>query len=171
MSNESRKLTAVLIAIGLVLIVSCAWIWIKPTSDPNLTVTYLTTIDKTGHWIARFGITNTGGTRVFTAILGRIEILDHPKLLSVAARTPMSKLSPGEGQVVDVILSDSTKASINGKWRYTCLYAPVGLRSIIYNWQWGTNGPGARVNWLIPQRLKGMPLTVKGTSGWIDALQ
>lgn len=91
----------------------------------------------------------------------------HTNLLSVGATSALDRLSPGEGHVIDAVLSESDMEAIDGKWRYTCLYAPGGLRSRIYHWQWGTNGPGARVNWLIPRGLKGLRLTVKGTSDWI----
>jgi hypothetical protein len=68
-------------------------------------------------------------------------------------------------------LSEAQMDSIDGKWRYTCLYADEGLRSTIYRWQWGPNGLGARVNWLVPGKLKGMPLAVKATSDWIPPVK
>ena len=73
--------------------------------------------------------------------------------------------------MVEAVLSEAQMQSIDGKWRYTCLYARDTLRSRIYKWQWGANGPGARVNWLIPQKLKGMPLTVKATSDWVEPVK
>ena len=92
-------------------------------------------------------------------------------MLLVGATAPMSQLAPGEGHVIDAVLSEAQMKSINGKWRLTCLYAGDGVRSRIYRWQWGPNGPGARANWLIPQKLKGMPLTVTNTGNWIEPVK
>jgi hypothetical protein len=140
-------------------------------SRPSVLVTYRQPIDGHGHWRLQFGITNVGNRTVFTSELGEIEVFNHTNLLSVGAMSPMSKLAPGKGQVIDAVLSEAQMNSIDGKWRYTCLYGRDGLRARIYRWQWGPNGPGPRVNWLIPQKLKDMPLTVKATSDWIEPVK
>jgi hypothetical protein len=171
MPHPFRKFREVLIAIVVLLCFLGVWLWPRSTSNPRLSVTYIRTIDGVGHWRLQFGITNVGNRTVFTSELGEIEVFNHINLLSVGATSPMSKLAPGKGQVVDAVLSEAQMNSIDGKWRYTCLYAGDGLRSRIYRWQWGPNGPGARVNWLIPQKLKGMPLTVKATSDWIEPVK
>ena len=59
-------------------------------------------------------------------------------------------------------------AALEGRWRVACYYGSNGIRSRIYAWQWGANGPGPKANWLVPNFLKGMPLTVIGTSDWND---
>jgi hypothetical protein len=149
-------------------IIAVCIFWLVPRGHPKLSVTYIQTIDGHGHWRLRFGITNVGDCTVFTSKFGKIELLNQTNLLSVGANCPLSKLAPGEGQVVDAVLSNAQMDSIDRKWRYSCQYAGGGLRPLIYHWQWGPSGPGARINWLIPQKLKGMPLTVKGTSDWIE---
>ena len=135
-----------------------------------MSVTYVGAIDGKGHWKLRFAITNVGNSTVFTSTSGRIEMLNGNPL-SVGATAPMSRLSPGEGHVVDAVLSEAQMKSIDSKWRYTCLYARNELRTRIYRWQWGPTGPGARINWLIPQKLKGMPLTVNGTGDWMEPVK
>jgi len=171
MRHPFRKFLAVLITIVVLVCFLGVWFWSRSTSDPRLSLTYIRSIDGGGHWRLQFGITNVGDRTVFTSKLGEIEVFNHTNLMSVGATAPMSKLAPGQGQVVDAVLSEAQMDSIDGKWRYTCLYAGDGLRSRINRWQWGPNGPGARVNWLIPQKLKGMPLTVKATSDWITPVK
>jgi hypothetical protein len=166
MRHKSRKLLAVFIAIAVLAFLAIC-LWLVPTRTPRLSVIYIQTIDGHGNWRLQFGITNVGNSTVFTSERGEIEVFSHTNLLSVGATSPLSKLLPGQGQVVDAVLSETKMDLIDGKWRYTCLYADDSLRSRIYSWQWRRGGPGARVNWLIPQTLKGMPLTVKATSDWI----
>ena len=167
MRKASCKFLGVSVAISLLLAFLVLCVCLSPRSHLGLSVTYLQTIDGHGHWRLQFGITNVGTSAVFTSKLGEIEVLNHTNLLSVGATSPLSILPPGEGQVVDAVLSETEMDSINAKWRFTCLYAEDGLRSRIYRWQWGPAGPGSRVNWLVPKALKGQRMTVKGTSGWI----
>ena len=167
MKNSYRKFVGVLLALTvLCLFVAC--LWFGRPSEPKLSVTYIRTMDGHGHWKLQFGITNNGNSTVFTCKLGEIEVVNHTNSFTVGATSPREKLMPGEGQVVEAVLSESQMNSVDGKWRYICLYAPSGLRSRIYQWQWRPNGPGLRVNWLIPQWLKGLPLTAKGTTEWIE---
>ena len=160
-----------LIVIALLGCIAGLWLSVRSTSSPRLSVTYIETVDGRGHWRLRFGITNVGDGTVFTSKVGEIEVFNHTNLLSVGGTAPMSKLAPGQGHVVDAVLSEAQMKSIDGKWRYTCLYGRDELRSRIYQWQWGSTGPGARINWLIPERLNGMPLTVKGTGDWIEPVK
>ena len=168
MQQPFRKFWVLLIVVAMLALVAIC-LWSIPASHPKLSVSYIQTIDGHGHWRMQFGITNIGNCTVVTSKLGRIEMFNRTNLFSVGATSPLSKLVPGQGQVVDVVLSEAQMDSIEGRWRYTCLYAEDGLRPRISRWQWGSAGPGARVNWLIPRRLKGIPLTAKGTSDWIQA--
>ena len=159
--------------LGIFLLLVCIlalWLF-AGSSRPALSVKYIGVIDGKGHWKLRFAITNVGNCTVFSSGIGVIEMLSHTNAMQVAATAPMSQLVPGEGQVVDAVLSEAQMKSIDGKWRFTTLYARDGLRSRIYRWQWGPTGPGARANWLIPQSLKGMPLTVKSTTDWIEPVK
>jgi hypothetical protein len=169
MQRLSRKVRVALLAIVLICILGL-WFSTGPR-DPALSVSYLGAVDGNGHWKLRFAITNVGKCAVFPTKSGEIEVANHTNVLVVGATAPVSQLAPGQGHVIDAVLSEPQLKSIDGRWRYTCRYAEVNLRSRIYQWQWGPNGPGARVNWLIPQKLKGMPLPVKFTSDWIEPLK
>jgi hypothetical protein len=138
------------------------------SSKPRLSVTYLATINGNGHWRLKFGVTNIGNRTIVTYQSGSIEILGHSNKVHVGASAPQVRLPPGEGHVIEAMLSEEQMASLDGPWRYTCLYANDNFRTRLNKWQWSTNGPGARINWLIPRRLKGVPLTVTGTSDWIN---
>ena len=168
MKKPSRKILVPLLVIVLLVGILGGAFWLAPKGAPAISVTYIGVIDGKGHWRLRFGITNNGNSTVLTSAVGKIEVFNHTNVLEVAATTPMSQLAPGQGHVVDAVLSEAQMKSVDGKWRYTCLSASTGFRSRIYQWQWGPGGPGARVNWLVPQKLKGMPLTVKGTGDWIE---
>ena len=171
MARQSfRKLQAVFIAIVVVILSLSAWLLFRP-STPRLSVTFLRIIHGIGNHELRFGITNVGHSTVFTFKMGYLEVFGRTNQLMVGATAPMTKLAPGEGHEVHAVLSDPQMASIDGRWRYTCLYAENGFQTRFYHWRWGTNGPGARINWLVPKRLEGIRLTVKGTSDWIDDLK
>jgi len=133
-----------------------------------LSVTYLATINGNGHWRLKFGVTNIGNRTIVTYQSGFIEVLGHSNKFHVGATAPIARLAPGQGQVIEAVLSEEKMASLDRPWRYTCLYANDNFRTRLNKWQWSTNGPGARINWLIPRRLKGVPLTVTGTSDWIN---
>jgi hypothetical protein len=168
MRRPSIKVLVVLLAIVVLACILGVWFLAGPKGNPTVSVTYMGAIDGKGHWKLRFAITNVGNSTVFTSTLGNIEVFNRTNALRVGATAPMGRLAPGEGHVVDAVLSEAGMKSIDAKWRYSCLYAGDGLRSRIYRWQWGPKGPGVRVNWLIPQTLKGMPLTVISTSDWIE---
>lgn len=158
------------IPIVVVIVILSAWFLVRP-STPKLSVTFVRIIHGIGNHELRFGITNVGHSTVFTFKMGYLEVFGRTNQLMVGATTPMTKLAPGEGHEVHAILSDSQMASIDGRWRYTCLYAENGFQTRLYHWRWGSNGPGARINWLIPNRFVGIGLTVKGTSDWIEDLK
>lgn len=172
MRKSLRILVTVLIAVALLCLIG-VWLgfWIGGTSNPRLSLTLIQTTDNHGSWKLQFGVTNAGTRRVITSQVGHLEVFQRTNSLTVSATSPVSHLDPGEGQVIDVVLSESEMDWIDGKWRFICLYAPDSLRSRIYQWQWGPKGPGTRANWLIPQLLKGMPLTAKGTNDWIEPIR
>ncbi len=159
-----------LVSACLMLLVCAVGIWLltRSAEKQGLSVTYLGVVDGIGHWRLRFGITNVGNSRVFTSKVGHIEVFNRTNALSVGVTAPMSQLSPGEGHVVEAVLSETQMKSLDTKWRFACLYSADELRSRIYRWQWGPGGQGNRINWLIPRKLKGMPLTLKGTGDWIE---
>ena len=170
MRRTTHKFLGVLLAVAVLCFLAVC-LSFGPSPPPRLSVSYIQMIDDHGSLRARFGITNVGNGVVFTSGLGMIEVSNHTNILSVGASSPLSRLAPGEGQLVDAVFPGEKMASLDGKWRYTCLYARDGLRTRISHWQWGPGGPGPRANWLIPKKLKGMPLTAKGTSDWIQPVE
>lgn len=162
-----RKMLIILLTVALLICISGVWFLAGTGGDPRLSVTYAGAVDGKGHWELRFAITNIGDTTVFTSSLGNIEIANQTNAFTVGASAPLSQLAPGQGQIVEAVLSETQMQSVRSKWRYKCLYARDGVRARIYRWQWGPNGPGPRVNWLIPQKLKGIPLDVVGSTDWI----
>jgi hypothetical protein len=168
MRGPSRTLLISLLLIAVAVCIVGGCYLISSVSNPKLSVIFIKRIDGNGHWRLQFGITNVGDRFVFPAPRGKIEGFSRTNFLSVGVKPPTTGLAPGEGQIVETILSEAQMQSIDRKWRLTCLFAEDGLRSRIYRWQWGTNGPGARVNWLIPKKFKGMAFNVKGTSDWFE---
>ncbi|HYG36540.1 MAG TPA: hypothetical protein VEC99_17235 [Clostridia bacterium] len=121
-----HKLLATVSAIAVVGFVAVS-LWLGPTIHPKLSVTHIQTIDGHGYWRLHLGVTNVGNCTVFTSKLGEIEMLNHTNWLSVGATSPLSKLAPGEGQFVDVVLSEAQMDAIDGKWP---LHLPVRRRRI-----------------------------------------
>jgi hypothetical protein len=160
-----------LVALALMVCLICAGLvlfFARSGGEPKLSVTYKGRVAVNGGWRLRFGITNAGSVAVVSSSFGIIEVANLSKPFSVGSSGSMQKLTPGEGLMVDVSPPKADMKLLDGKWRYICLFGKNSLRSSIYRWQWGPHGPGRRVNWLIPQRLKGIPLTVKGRSDWIQ---
>jgi hypothetical protein len=171
MQRRSRKGLVVLVAILLLIGILGFRFLVAPKSNPALSVTYTGAVDGKGHWKLRFAITNVGNCTVFPSASGQIEVFNHTNPLSIGVTAPSSELAPGQGHLVEAVLSDDKMQAIDGKWRYTCFYASDELRSRIYHWQWARKGPGASANSFIPQKLKGMPLTVIGTGDWIEPVK
>ena len=170
MKGKIRRGRRVFIFLGLaILIVVLAGIWMLAKGDDTyaLSVTYRKTITAKGHGRLEIGITNIGSGTVAASHNGYLEFAGGTKRTAVGQNLPRNRLEPGEGHVIQVLVPEPQMAALEEGWRYTCLYARDNLRSRIYQWQWSDGGPGAKVNWLIPQRLKGMVLDVKGTSEWV----
>ncbi len=165
MRKSKREIWAVFLTLflGFVVLVGC----FIGTHKPVLTVSLVTCSNDSGGWIASFAITNTGEATAISSGLGEIEVLGQSQPLSLGYSAAVHRLSPGKGEVFDVFLPQR----IEGPWRFTCLYARNSLRSKIHDWQWRTSGLGSRANWLVPKFLKGVPLDVRGTSGWIEELE
>jgi hypothetical protein len=167
MRLPSRKFLAILLIVAIAAL-GAICIWLGPGKPPEVSVSYLQTIDGHGHWRLQFGITNVGGAKVFTYPgAGHIELIGHTNPVSVGLSSPLKELAPGQGQVIEAVLSEKAMASIDEKWRLTCFYADNGLRTRLYRWQFGPHGPGAKAWWLIPKKLRGMALKVRATSEWI----
>lgn len=137
----------------------------KARPEPKLMLTYLGKSGDPGGIVAKFAVTNVGSASAIAAgIAGSIEVFGLTNSVYVGGGATATRLAPGGGDVVQAFLPPGLK----GRWRYTCRYGHDGLRSKIYNWQWGPGGPGPRANWMVPSFLKGLPLDVVATSGWID---
>ena len=99
-SSEKRKSLRRFLAVLIAVVVLCffgVWLWFGGASDPQLSVSYIRTIDAHWQWRLQFGITNTSHRTVFTSVNGEVEVFNHTNLLSVGATSPMGRLSPGEG--------------------------------------------------------------------------
>ena len=161
--GPKRLLVAVLVLLllGVVLVLAA-----RSSAPPKISVGYLGRVDQPGNTYIRLAITNTGQSLVFTSRAARIEARGNSNRFNVANRESRDRLRPGEGMITECMLSDKAIAALDGRWRVACYFASDGIRSRIYEWQWGANGRGPSVNWLVPGFLKGMPLTVIGTSEW-----
>lgn len=136
----------------------------KARPEPKLVLTYVGQSGDPGGIVAKFAVTNAGSASAIAGPSGSIEVFGLAKLVDVGGGATAARLAPGAGDVVQAFLPPGLK----GRWRYTCRYGHDGLRSKIYNWQWGPGGPGPSANWMVPSFLKGLPLDVVSTSGWID---
>lgn len=152
---------ALFIAVIVLVILAVSFSLPRP-NKPKLSISYITTINGNGHWRLKFGVTNVGNRTVVTYPSGLIEVLGRTNKLQVGATTLLSRLAPGQGHVIEAVLSEAQMASIDGPWRYTCLYAHDNVRTRINR---GEYGPFLYKH--IPRRFKGVPLTVTGTSDWI----
>jgi len=132
-------------------------------NKPRLSVTYIATINGNGHWRLKFGVTNIGNCTIVTYKSGSIEVFGRTNKLSVGASAPMARLAPGQGHVIEAVLSEGQMASLDGPWRYTCLYANDNFRTRINR---GEFGPFLYKH--IPRRWKGVPLSVTGTGDWTE---
>ncbi len=136
----------------------------KARPEPKLVLKYLGKSGGAGEIVARFAVTNVGSASAIAGASGWIEVFGRTNEVSVGGGATAARLAPGAGDVVQAFLPPGFK----GRWRYTCRYGHEGLRSRISNWQWGPGGPGASANWMVPSFLKGLPLDVVATSGWLD---
>lgn len=133
------------------------------SSGPKITVHYLTQTNYAGYTTAYFAVTNTGDVSVVTWGQGRVTVDGQPGRLLVAFLSS-HQLSPGQGAIIQV----TPPRILAERWQFTPYYAHVGLRSRIYDFQWGLHGPGSHMNWLIPRPLKGVVLDVTATSDWVN---
>jgi hypothetical protein len=161
MSRRFSKLLALFIAIIALVILTLWWTMPRP-NKPRLSVTYIATINGNGHWRLKFGVTNIGNRTIVTYKSGSIEVIGHSNKFLVGATAPLLRLAPGEGHIIDAVLSEQQMASLDGPWRYTCLYANDNFRTRMNRGEFG-----AFIYKHIPRPWKGVPLTVTGTSDWI----
>ena len=160
MLKSRHKSMLVALALGLTFVL--ALLYSTSPRSPRLTLTYLSRTNDSTRTIVQFAITNVGSAAAISFPQGRVEMsgLD----IVVACRPKLHRLSPGQGDVIQVFLPQG----LQGRWRFTCLYAREGIRSRISDWQWRAGGPGPRANRFIPSFLKGVPLDVNATSNWIE---
>lgn len=163
MTPEAKKWSALCVLVLLYL--AGALVMSYRRLEPKLILTYLGTMDDEGQPTANFRITNTGNGVAVAAGGARIELEGSGVPSSLAGRPPeISYLQPGQSDTVSCVLPNS----LTNRWRVTFRCAHQGLRSRIYQMQWGPNGLGAKVNWMVPRSLKGVPLDVTTTSDWIS---
>jgi hypothetical protein len=105
MSRRFSKLLALFIAIIALVILTVWWTMPRPTK-PRLSVTYIATINGNGHWRLKFGVTNIGNRTIVTYKLGSIEVTGHSNKFQVGATAPLVRLAPGQGHVIEAVLSE-----------------------------------------------------------------
>jgi hypothetical protein len=139
MSRRFWKLLALFVAF-ITLLILAIW-WTTPTTPPTrpqLSVTYIATINGNGHWRLKFGVTNVSSRTIVTYQHGYIEVFGRTNKLSVGATAPMARLTPGQGHFVEAVISDQQMASLDGSWR-----SPVSTQTIIFA-RGSISGNGAR---------------------------
>lgn len=161
-----RKSYRILLAVGALVLLGLGFVFLYSgiSGDPRLAISFLRQTNGSGRLVAFFTVTNSGNCPAVSFGQGSLEVFGK-RTTMVACRFSHHELLPGQGDVLQVVLP----SGFVGRWRFTALYARAGPRARIYDWQWGRNGPGARVNWLIPGSLKGVPLDIVATSDWIGA--
>jgi len=161
-----RKPHKILVAIIFVISIVSVLVFLSfgGPDNPTLSVSYLGQTNEAGRLIAYFAVTNTGDSVAVSSKLGRIEVFGGDKRKQVASESSIHRLRPGERDVMKVFLPDG----IAGRWRFTALYAHGGLRSWVFDLQWGRFGLGAHINWLVPRSMKGLRLDVNATSDWVE---
>jgi hypothetical protein len=152
-----------LVAFLALLIVIVFAFWWTHTRNPTVTISFIEMTNSSGRWLARFSVTNVGNATAVGPPVGNIEINGQPTSLPVSCRVAKDRLAAGAADEIQIFLPKH----LDPEWRFTCQYARGGLKTRIYDWQWGKNGPGAKVNWIVPQFLKGKRFDVKTTSDWI----
>jgi hypothetical protein len=158
-----RKSRKILSAAAILCLATCfVIVFLFSAGSPGLTLTYLGQTNNSAGVVALFAITNSGKAAGVCYNSGQIEDSAHT-ITPVPCTPGLHMLPAGHGDIVRVVLP----SAMPGRWRFTALYAHRGLRSRIYDWQWGPGGRGAQVNWLVPRFLKGVPLDVTTTSDWI----
>jgi hypothetical protein len=168
-SRNSKRPKHVLVGLLVLLLVGVVLFFAaRPSAPGRISVRYLGRIDQPGNTRLTLAITNVGTSLVFTSAYTEIESNGSSNQFRVGTKMSRDRLRPGEGFVTDCMLSTEAVPALDKRWRVTCYFGRNGIRSWISVWQWGRNGPGPKVNWLVPNFLKGMPLTVIGTSDWND---
>jgi hypothetical protein len=159
-----RKSFGTILATFLVLLFGIVFVLLWTGSrNPAVTVSFIAMTNNSGHWLARFAVTNVGRATAVGPPIGSIEINGQSGHLPVGCGAGKARLAAGEADEIQIFLP----RRLDSEWRFTCHYARTGLRTSIYDWQWGENGPGAKANWMVPQILKGKRFDVTGTSDWI----
>lgn len=149
-----RILVVLLVSIAL----AAVMIPLRPR-EPRLSISYLAITNVPSnppYQIVTFLVTNKGNATAMDYHLGQIEVSDTGPKKSIATRSNVERLGPGEQCVIEIRLWDP----MAGRWRFTCLFAHAGFRTSL-----NRRVPPR----FVPQRLKGVPLNVKATSDWIDS--
>ena len=164
MRHTTRRRLILIFVLGAALVV--AVFWVKAKARPQLSLSFLGYTNEPGGRCAVFAVTNSGTASAVSYGIGHLDIDGQTPVL-VAYRSSFHRLAAGKADVLRVIMPPS----LEGRWRFKCEYAQDGIRSRLYDWSWQPNGPGARANYVIPEFLRGVPVDVIATSGWIDRFE
>ena len=164
--SSRRPLKWGILMLAAVFLGIVAMVVTKPFSRGAISVRYLGRTDRPGSTSLRFAITNVGPSTVFPSPGFVMEVEGMTNRFHAGARMLKERLQPGKGLIAECSLPDHAVVGLKGRWRMRCHFGDNSLRSWIYWWQWRPGGPGPSANWMVPQFLKGMPLTVIGSTDW-----
>lgn len=169
MRKSYRKLLLATLALGLLL--GVVLLCFSSTGTPRLTLHYLSRTNDGTRTIVQFGITNIGTADAISYLengtpVGRIQM--WRKEMGANCYPTLRRLSPGQGDVIHVILPEG----FQGRWRFVSNYARDGTRLRFINWKRDaesyTKSFRARACRFIPSSLTTVRFDVMAESDWIE---
>jgi hypothetical protein len=170
MLKSFRKLSLAVLA--LVLLLCVALLYFSSPGTPRLTLHYLSRTNDRTQTIVQFGITNIGNAAAISYVIGGIPAGRVQKMsgdeMGVYCYPTLRRLSPGQGDVIQVILPEG----LQGRWRFVCNYARDGRWRRIDDWKRDaesyTKSFRARASRFLPSSLTKVRWDVTATSDWIE---
>lgn len=170
MRKSFRKLLFAVVA--LVLLLGVALLYFYSPGAPRLTLHYLSRTNDRTQTIVHFGITNIGNAVAISYVpggipAGRIQTMSGREMGAYCSPT-LRRLSPGQGDVIQVILPEG----VQGRWRFVSNYACDGTKLRIDEWKRDaesyTKSFRARASRFIPSSWTQFRRDVMATSDWIE---
>ena len=170
MRKSFRKLW--LAVLGFVLLLCVVLLYFSSPGTPRLTLHYLSRTNDRTQTIVQFGITNIGNATAVSYLasrpaVGRIQ-MPRGREMGAYCYPTLRRLSPGQGDVIQVILPEG----VQGRWRFVCNYTCEGTRLRIDDWKKDaesyTKSFRARASQFIPASWTKIRFDVMATSDWIE---
>lgn len=167
MRKSYRK--SLLAVLALILLLCVALPYFTRSGTPRLTLHYLSRTNDRTQTIVQFGITNIGNAAVISYVEGGLFAghiqMSGGKEMGSYCYPRLRRLSPGQGDVIQVILPEG----LQGRWRFICNYARDGTWSRIDDWKKDaesyTKSFRARASKFVPSF---STWDVMATSDWVD---